>query len=239
MVFYRPCKGFTSPAMVCEPEGRRILVLAPHMDDETIGCGGALARHARKGAQITVVFLTDSNGGSKTLLGLKGEERHQREQELIVIRRNEAVAALEVLSIQESFFLDAECTRLVSTPEMQKRLRHIIEERQPELVYLPFFIEENPGQRMVSQLMIDTVTDTSVDFDCCGYEAWTTLFPYCLVDIQNVVEVKRAVLEINRSQLDDKNYVQSALGLNAFRGDVLLGRAGAYVEVFVELPLAG
>ena len=108
MVFYRPCKVFTSPAMVCEPEGRRILVLAPHMDDETIGCGGALVRHARKGAHITVIFLTDSNGGSKTLLGLKGEERHQREQELIVIRRNEAVAALEALSIQESFFLDAD-----------------------------------------------------------------------------------------------------------------------------------
>jgi hypothetical protein len=59
------------------------------------------------------------------------------------------------------------------------------------------------------------------------------------VDIQNVVEVKRAVLEMYRSQLDDKNYVQSALGLNAFRGDVLLGRSGAYVDVFVELPLAG
>jgi LmbE family N-acetylglucosaminyl deacetylase len=231
-------QSFHQSAMVWEPEGRRILVLAPHMDDETIGCGGALAKHARKGAQITVVFLTDSRGGSKTLLGLKGEERYQREQELMAIRRREAAAALEVLGVQEKIFLDAVCTRLASTPGMQQHLRVIIEERQPELVYLPFFLEENPDHRMVSQLLIDTMTDTALDFDCCGYEVWTALFPNCLVDIQDVVEVKRTALEMYRSQLDDKNYVQSALGLNAFRANALLGKASTFVEAFVLLPLA-
>ncbi|MBE9572531.1 MAG: PIG-L family deacetylase, partial [Proteobacteria bacterium] len=43
--------------------GKRVLALAPHPDDETIGCGGSLAIHANAGDPVKVVFLTNGARG--------------------------------------------------------------------------------------------------------------------------------------------------------------------------------
>jgi LmbE family N-acetylglucosaminyl deacetylase len=43
--------------------GRRCLVLAPHPDDEVLGCGGMIARKVRHGDQVSVAFLTDGRHG--------------------------------------------------------------------------------------------------------------------------------------------------------------------------------
>src|SRR5690242_3162214 len=53
-------------------DGQRVLLLAPHPDDETIGCGGTLALHALAGDEVTVCIVTD---GSRSRAGnLKPEE---------------------------------------------------------------------------------------------------------------------------------------------------------------------
>lgn len=41
------------------PKGRRVVVVAPHPDDELLGCGGTLARLAQAGHEIAVVGVTD------------------------------------------------------------------------------------------------------------------------------------------------------------------------------------
>src|SRR5688572_7808705 len=49
----------------------RILVLAPHADDEVLGCGGFIARRAAEGCEVHVLVATigdvcDVNGTSKS-----------------------------------------------------------------------------------------------------------------------------------------------------------------------------
>jgi N-acetylglucosamine malate deacetylase 1 len=39
------------------------VVLAPHMDDEVLGCGGTMARQVAAGSDVTVIFLTDGRHG--------------------------------------------------------------------------------------------------------------------------------------------------------------------------------
>ena len=43
---------------------RSALVVAPHCDDEVIGCGGLIAQLTSAGAQVTVLYVSDSSGGT-------------------------------------------------------------------------------------------------------------------------------------------------------------------------------
>ena len=62
--------------------GKRVLVLAPHPDDETFGCGGSLALHAEAGDPVKVVFLTNGAAGEASGKTDKGQ--------YVKLRQNEA-----------------------------------------------------------------------------------------------------------------------------------------------------
>jgi LmbE family N-acetylglucosaminyl deacetylase len=78
-----------------------MVILAPHPDDETLGCGGLLATAAALGLDPQVVYLTDGAGS------------HRRSStwpppRVAAARRREALEALAVLGLQETqvMFLD-------------------------------------------------------------------------------------------------------------------------------------
>jgi LmbE family N-acetylglucosaminyl deacetylase len=210
--------------------------LAPHMDDEVIGCGGTLYKHIRNGAEVTVVYMTDGRYGNSTLQNLAGEERRRREAEIVETRKREARQAMKILGVKEGIFLDVENDTLASTDEIQNKLRQILDSIQPDLVYLPFFLEEHPDHRAVSQILFDATEGTPFQFDCSGYEVWTPLFPNCFVDINDAVEMKKQALQQYQSQLADKDYIHASLGLNAYRSIALEAEKG-FVEAFYMAPL--
>src|SRR3954462_9413799 len=68
-----------------------IMIVAPHPDDETLGCGGVIARHAATGGRVHIVFLTNgeaSHPGHPTV----------SPQQLAKQRPDDAIGALSVLT---------------------------------------------------------------------------------------------------------------------------------------------
>lgn len=231
---------YNRSAMVWQPGAEKVLVLAPHMDDETIGCGGTLALHSQRGAQITVVFLTDGRNGSSEVNAMYGEERARKQQELIELRTTEARAALHRLGVNRMVCLDAEDGALDKCTWAAEKLREVLLRQQPDIVYLPFYLEEHPDHRAASQVLLDAASGTSLQFQCMGYEVWTPLFPNCLVRIDSTVEVKKQALQEYRSQLQQCDYLHASIGLNAHRSAGLLnpkGSQGGYAEAFYSLSL--
>ena len=63
--------------------GERLLVIAPHPDDEAIGCGGLIALHGSEGRSVRVLVVTDGAEGSadpatrenETIAGLQAAKR--------------------------------------------------------------------------------------------------------------------------------------------------------------------
>ena len=229
---------YNRSAMVWEPGAERIVVLAPHMDDETIGCGGTLALHAQRGAKVTVVFLTDGRGGSSKLSTLAREEREQAQRRLIETRKQEARLALTELGIGEMICLDAQDGALGADTGVAQRLRSILKERRPHLVYLPFYLEEHGDHRAVSKVLLDAVSGTDLQFQCVGYEVWTPLFPNCLVRIDRTMPLKKAALSKYVSQLAEADYLHACVGLNAHRSAGLLDARNGYAEAFHISSLA-
>jgi LmbE family N-acetylglucosaminyl deacetylase len=227
---------YNRSAMVWQPGAEKTLVLAPHMDDETIGCGGALALHAQRGAQITVVFLTDGRNGSSEVNTMYGEERERRQQDLIELRTTEARAALRRLGVNRMVCLDAEDGALDKCEWASEKLRDVLLRQRPEIVYLPFYLEEHPDHRAASRVLLDAVAGTPLQFQCMGYEVWTPLFPNCLVPIDATVEVKKQALQEYRSQLKQCDYLHASIGLNAHRSAGLM--KGSYAEAFYATSLS-
>jgi LmbE family N-acetylglucosaminyl deacetylase len=69
-----------APDVTEEMDHRRCLVLAPHPDDEVLGCGGTIARKVRQGTHVSIAFLTDGRGG---LAGSPEEVTSLREAEAL------------------------------------------------------------------------------------------------------------------------------------------------------------
>jgi LmbE family N-acetylglucosaminyl deacetylase len=197
------------------------------MDDETIGCGGTLAKHMARGAAVTVVFLTDGASGGAVGAGAGLAETRKREAHL----------ALSVLGIRRLEFLDAADGHLSATPLLTDRLRTILAENRFDIVYLPFFLEEHPDHRAASRILLDATRDSPHRLQCLGYEVWTPLFPNCLVNIDETAQLKREALTHYRSQLVEADYAHTQFGLNAYRSAAFLGGTCRFAEAFCALSL--
>ena len=71
---------------------RRVLVVAPHQDDESLGCGGLIARLRAGGQEISVVFISDGSGSHRNSASYPPER-------LKALREREAVTALGILGV--------------------------------------------------------------------------------------------------------------------------------------------
>lgn len=83
------------------PDVERVLVIAPHPDDEALALGGTIAQLRLAGQQVVVVFLTngDANQAAKKLFTLNPLRRAEDYRALGYRRQKEAIAALRALGV--------------------------------------------------------------------------------------------------------------------------------------------
>ena len=200
-----------------------VVVIAPHPDDESIGCGGALCRHADAGDRVTVVFLTSGE------LGLKHLPREAAWQ----TREAEAKAAGKILGIAEMRFLrqpDWMLGEVVGSTATA--LAEVLTGERPQLIYVPHPREWHPDHKAAGEILKQSLGMCALPVtEIRGYEVWTPLSEYTVVvDISAVMPRKLQAIRCHVSQLADLDYAHAAQSLNAYRG-VLAARA-PFAEVF-------
>lgn len=205
-----------------------ILVIAPHPDDEVVGCGGALCLHARRGDRITVIYLTSGE------LGLKKFPREKAWE----IREAEARDSAKILGLSDLFFLRQPDWMIGDhIPAMAEAIVPILKAEVPGLIYLPHQSDWHPDHQAACPTVREALKlgDISVP-ELRAYEVWTPLGEFDeVVDISPVMSQKLRALRAHRSQLDEFQYLRAISGLNQYRG-VLAARV-RYAEVFKLLEV--
>ena len=205
-----------------------ILVIAPHPDDETIGCGGTLYRHVAGGDRVAVVFLTSGE------LGLK----HLPSRKAWKIREDEARAAARLLGIARlDFFRLPDWTVGDHIRRAARRLRRILKAERPGMIYLPHPGDWHPDHQAALPLLRAARRGMRLPaLELRAYEVWTPLGEFDHVeDISRVMPRKRRALRAHRSQLREFDYERAVCGLSQFRGALAAKRP--YAEVFQTIRL--
>jgi LmbE family N-acetylglucosaminyl deacetylase len=112
-----------------------VLIIAPHPDDETLGCGGLIARRAHEGRRVVVVVLTDG----RALLKRFGIDSDPTPAEVSLMRKEETLRAVELLGAKSGDvrFLDFENERLVEDQaRATAELAAVLRELTPSEVYV-------------------------------------------------------------------------------------------------------
>jgi LmbE family N-acetylglucosaminyl deacetylase len=210
-------------------ESTNILVIAPHPDDESIGCGGTLCCHTARGDRVAAVFLTSGE------LGLE----HLRREEAWQVREGEAEAAAAVLGLADLTFLRRPDWFVGDgVDEVAALLRPILAREAPQSIYLPHDRKWHPDHRAALAVVRAALRDSGIPVpDLLTYEVWTPLSEYDQVkDITPEMARKLRAVRCYRSQLAGFRYDRAVRGLNQFRG--ALAARCRYAEVFQYAELA-
>jgi LmbE family N-acetylglucosaminyl deacetylase len=218
------------PRVVEPPVARQVVVLAPHPDDEAIGCGGVIRLYALAGTPVAIVYLTDGSRGDR-------ESADAGSAELAARRKEEARQAAAVLGCSELSFLDLPDGQLEASQQNVDRLAAVLDRLQPDLVLLPFLIDQHLDHFQTNALFVAAASRLDAGrVECWGYEVWTPVYANRLVDITAVAEAKWQALRLYESQGDHLDYVASTMGLNAFRQRAAY-RPSGYAEAFFAASL--
>ena len=122
------------------PGGQRVLVVAPHPDDETIGCGGTLLRHRDAGDRVWVCFVTDGRG-----IRRQGADADLYAQQ----RRAEAARAAAILGAERWLWFGLR-ENAWAAADLQARLAELLDDWRPDLVYAPSRVDYHPEHARVA-----------------------------------------------------------------------------------------
>jgi LmbE family N-acetylglucosaminyl deacetylase len=203
----------------------RVLVIAPHPDDESIGCGGAICLHRERADPVRVVFLTS---GERGIEGMPPDE-------VTALREAEAAQALGVLGVDRMDFLRLPDLGLADhLAPGATALRRVLVADPPGLVYLPHPEDAHPDHAAALPLVraaLALVGAAAGWPELRAYEVWTPMARYGWAeDISGVMRRKLRAVRCYVSQLRTFRYDRAVRGLNQYRG--CLAARCRYAEVY-------
>lgn len=168
-----------------------VLIVAPHPDDEAIGCGGLIARLCAEGHAPHVVVMT---GGGGSLRGYSD----MPESEVIKARRNLTLNSAKALGLPESniHFLDFVDGHIGDRPESEmNRIKELIEQLQPDAIFVPHSGEGWPDHLNTRNIVLNSKLLPLNSPSVYEYCVWMWYYNVWNLDWRNAFQLKMADAE--------------------------------------------
>jgi LmbE family N-acetylglucosaminyl deacetylase len=203
-----PDAPVAAPRLTAPMRGR-VLVLAPHPDDESIGCGGVLALHARQGDPVLVAVLSD---------GARGDPAgFYRGVDYVGLRQAQTRAGLGCLGLTDVEFLSLPDAHLSEVAGLPDALGERIGRFRPDVIYAPSPWETHPDHWAAAHALQRALKKLEVRPAWWAYEVWTPVLATHLVDIGPVWAQKQSAIACHASELRYVDYRPHVEGLARYR----------------------
>ena len=194
---------------------KNIIIFAPHPDDETIGCGGTIAKKLSEGFNVIIVVMTDGRYLFRHLLKIDSDPSPD---EIRKIRRDELLRAVGILGVPANnvIFLDFEDGALEKyEAKVRKRVIEILKKYSPVEVYFPFIREFHSDHVATNRIIRRCVQESGLKplmYQYCTLHKYGRVGPLferlmgllkgnaIKVDISEFIELKEKALKEFKSQ---------------------------------------
>lgn len=186
------------------PRGNRILVLAAHQDDETIGAAGTFLLCARAGNTFRMVYYTD---GATAFADLD----HRTTSRL---RQDEARQVWKKIAGAEPVLWNyPNCAETIAD-DSGERFAALIREFRPTSIFVPVFLEQPLEHRRMTEVLIeaDAIARIPASTEIWGYQITTRAPGNVVIDITGVWRKKYAVNRLWVTQNTYMDYAHLAMG---------------------------
>jgi len=196
----------------------RVLVVAAHPDDEVLGCGGSIARHADSVDQVQVLIVAEGSTSRQ-----QERDRSQVREELSALAKA-AQTAGSILGAAGVELLDLPDNRLDSLDRLDliKRIEECVERHQPECVYVHHAGDVNVDHRRLHEAVVTACRPTPrhvvkrlLSFEVASSTEWQppgsapAFHPNWFVDISDQLERKREALAAYSSEMREWPHARS------------------------------
>jgi len=200
----------------------KVLVFAPHNDDEVLGVGGTIAKYVSKGHDVYICEVTSSSI----------EER-------LKIIRNEAIEAHRILGVKRAYFLDFPAARLGEVPliDMNASFLDVVNKVKPDIVFIPHKGDMHMDHYIVSHCAMVAMRPIGkfkvkeiYAYETLSETEWNTpsvenvFIPNVWNDITDFMGIKKKAMSCYQSQIQEPPHPRSLEiieTLGKFRGSTV------------------
>ncbi|WP_340155502.1 PIG-L family deacetylase [uncultured Winogradskyella sp.] len=202
-----------------------VLVLAPHPDDELVGCGGTLLALSNLGAKIHVVQMSEG----ATCSALKNEKENIKH----TVRWNEARVVAKRFSFEQYYWPSNTKGELDTSKENEKKLLGLIEKLNPVLIFAPSDADKHIEHQLAFKMLTNVLKNYEHETSVLKYPVWGALkrIDYAI----DITEQSQKVLDAMyhyRVAMKAEDYAARIQFLWAYQGLETMGNSEHLVEVF-------
>lgn len=214
----------------------KIMVVAPHPDDETLGCGGTLMRHYQEGHEVHWLIGTDMKSG------FNKDKIHLRKKEIEEVGKHYKFKSITQLDFATTSLDEVPMRDLVTS------FSEVVQKVKPEIVYLPYRGDVHSDHKYVFDAMIactkwfrydfikkilvyETLSETEfgINSDNNGFK------PNVYVNITDYLNKKVQIMNIFNSEMGDYPFPRSDKAIEALASYRGVSSGFNYAEAFMLL----
>ena len=219
---------------------KKLLVIAPHPDDEILGCGGTMIKNIKAGNEVYVCVVT------KGYPPLFNEQR-------TALNREDTIACHKAIGVKATFYLDFPSTQLetIARSDFNGKILEVVRDLVPDEVYIPHWGDMQKDHQMVAEACMVAVRPKYTpqvkrvySYETMSETAWNApnvqneFMPNVFVDISDTLEDKKnalAYFKLQVSEFPDARSIEAIDALAKYRGALMNLRAAEAFMLIREI----